>query len=96
MKSALLSAILGLLILVSGVPVVGAAEVATKQIVAIPTQALAIEAIASLADPEKLATLGARGANPRVQKITYYLFIVRQNGGSLAMGILAQWWSIAA
>ena len=87
MKSALLSAILGLLILVSGVPVVVAAEVATKQVAAFPSQAVAIEAIANLADPEKLATLGMRGANPRVQKITYWLFIVRQNGGSMEAAI---------
>jgi hypothetical protein len=29
--------------------------------------------IAPLIDPAKLATVGARGANPRVQKITYWL-----------------------
>ncbi|MEQ1858460.1 MAG: Ada metal-binding domain-containing protein [Chthoniobacteraceae bacterium] len=45
-----------------------------------PVPAAAIEAIASLADPAKLATLGVRGANSRVQKITYWLFIVQQSG----------------
>ncbi len=40
----------------------------------------AVEAIASLADPAKLATLGERGANPRVQKITYWLATARANG----------------
>lgn len=45
------------------------------------TRTLAVEAIASLADPAKLATLGMRGANPRVQKITYWLLMVKQQGG---------------
>lgn len=40
----------------------------------------AVEAIASLADPVKLATLGERGANPRVQKITYWLVAARSDG----------------
>jgi hypothetical protein len=86
-KSAFLSAILGLFILGAGVPVAAGAEIATKQAVAVPTQAVAVEAIANLADPRKLATLGVRGANPRVQKITYWLFIVRRNGGSLEAAI---------
>jgi hypothetical protein len=38
--------------------------------------------IVSLADPAKLATLGQRGANPRVQKITYWLEIARRDGDS--------------
>src|SRR4051794_33846236 len=36
--------------------------------------------IVSLADPAKLATLGERGANPRVQKITYWLETGRREG----------------
>lgn len=40
----------------------------------------AVEAIANLADPAKLATLAERGANPRVQKITYWLVTTRTNG----------------
>ena len=31
------------------------------------------ERIAPLIDPAKLATLAARGANPRIQKVTYWL-----------------------
>lgn len=45
-----------------------------------PVPAAAVEAIASLSDPAKLATLGVRGANTRVQKITYWLFITQQSG----------------
>lgn len=41
---------------------------------------VAVEAIASLADPAKLATLGERQANPRVQKITYWLATARAGG----------------
>lgn len=33
----------------------------------------AIGAVASLSDPDKLATLGERGANPRLNKIVYWL-----------------------
>ena len=87
MKTVLLSVILGLFILVSDVPVVVAAEIVKSQVVALPSQEVAIQAISNLADPEKLATLGQRGANPRVQKITYWLFVVRQNGGSLEAAI---------
>jgi hypothetical protein len=87
MKTVLLSVILGLFILLSGVPVVEAAEIVKSQVVALPSQEVAIQAISNLAGPEKLATLGQRGANPRVQKITYWLFIVRQNGGSLEAAI---------
>ena len=43
-------------------------------------QTAAIEAIANLADPAKLATLSARGANPRVQKITYWLATAKTEG----------------
>lgn len=42
--------------------------------------ATAVQAIASLADPAKLATLKSRGANPRVQKITYWLATARAKG----------------
>jgi len=36
--------------------------------------------IASLIDPAKLATLGERGANPRVQKAVYWLATARNEG----------------
>ena len=36
--------------------------------------------IASLIDPAKLATLGERGANPRVQKAVYWIAMARQQG----------------
>src|ERR1051326_6748890 len=36
--------------------------------------------IASLIDPVKLATLGERGANPRVQKAVYWLVMARKEG----------------
>ncbi len=36
--------------------------------------------IAALADPVRLATLGERGANPRVQKIVYWLETARREG----------------
>ena len=54
---------------------------------------VAIEAIANLADPDKLATLGERGANPRVQKITYWLATARAEGhdpGTVADAALAR------
>ena len=35
--------------------------------------------VAALIDPAKLATLGPRGANPRVQKAVYWLEMARQN-----------------
>jgi len=35
--------------------------------------------IAELINPQKLATLGARGANPRVQKTVYWLAAARQD-----------------
>jgi hypothetical protein len=40
----------------------------------------AILAIASLSDPAKLATLGKRGANPRLNKIVYWLDAGRERG----------------
>ena len=36
--------------------------------------------IASLIDPAKLATLGKRGANPRIQKAVYWLDVARKTG----------------
>lgn len=54
---------------------------------------VAIEAVANLADPAKLATLGERGANPRVQKITYWLATARAEGhdpGTVADAALAR------
>ena len=36
--------------------------------------------LAPLLDPTKLATLGPRGANPRVQKAVYWLAVARQQG----------------
>ncbi len=41
-----------------------------------------IVAIASLSDPAKLATLGERGANPRLNKIVYWMFEAYDHGGS--------------
>lgn len=40
----------------------------------------AIVAISSLSDPAKLATLGKRGANPRLNKIVYWLDVARDRG----------------
>jgi len=40
----------------------------------------AAEAIASLIEPAKLATLGERGANPRVQKYVFQLATAQANG----------------
>jgi hypothetical protein len=42
----------------------------------------AIVAIANLSDPGKLATLGERGANPRLNKIVYWMFEAYDHGGS--------------
>ena len=42
----------------------------------------AIFAIANLSDPAKLATLGERGANPRLNKIVYWMFEAYDHGGS--------------
>ncbi len=39
--------------------------------------------IAPLIDPAKLATLGERGANPRVQKIVYWLATARSEGANI-------------
>jgi hypothetical protein len=40
----------------------------------------AIQALASLTDPDKLATLSERGANTRLNKIVFYLHEVRAKG----------------
>jgi hypothetical protein len=88
MKTALLSALLGLALFISGVPDGCAAEVAKASAASpLPTQAEAIEALSSLADPAKLATVGERGANPRMHKIIYWLAVVRQNGGKLDVAL---------
>ncbi len=42
----------------------------------------AIYSISTLSDPAKLATLGKRGANPRVNKIVYWLDEGRRRGAS--------------
>lgn len=44
------------------------------------TPAQAVFAISNLSDPAKLATLGKRGANPRVNKIVYWLDDARRRG----------------
>lgn len=41
--------------------------------------------ISSLIDPAKLATLGKRGANPRVRKITAILYDAKANGADPAV-----------
>jgi hypothetical protein len=87
MKTPLFSAILALCFLVADMPGVIGAEVSKAPVAAVQAQSVAIDAIFNLADPEKLATLGERGANPRVQKITYWLFVVSQNGGQLEAAI---------
>jgi hypothetical protein len=49
--------------------------------------------IACLVDPAKLATLGARGLNPRIQKIVYWLETARRAGqkpGTVLDGALSQ------
>lgn len=47
---------------------------------AIAAESDAAAKIASLIDPAKLATLGERGANPRIQKAVYWLNDARTNG----------------
>ncbi|MCX6925211.1 MAG: hypothetical protein NT154_18670 [Verrucomicrobia bacterium] len=47
---------------------------------AVAAQADYAQHIASLIDPAKLATLGERGANPRVQKAVYWLATARKDG----------------
>lgn len=39
-----------------------------------------LAAVASQSDPSKLATLGIRGANPRVKRIVYWLAVARAQG----------------
>ena len=43
------------------------------------------DALVSLCDPAKIATLSERGANPRVRKITYWLEIGRREGKNPAV-----------
>jgi hypothetical protein len=47
---------------------------------AIAAESDAAANIASLIDTAKLATLGERGANPRIQKAVYWLAAARTNG----------------
>ncbi len=47
---------------------------------AVAAQADHAQHIATLIDPAKLATLGERGANPRVQKAVYWLAMARRQG----------------
>lgn len=52
----------------------------------------AVFAVAQLSDPAKLATLGPRGANPRLNKIVYWLHAAETRGLSPTTSIaLAQW-----
>jgi len=46
------------------------------------TPAQAVFAIANLSDPAKLATLGERGANPRLNKIVFWMHEAFNRGGS--------------
>jgi hypothetical protein len=46
------------------------------------TPAQAVFAIANLSDPAKLATLGERGANPRLNKIVFWMHEAFDRGGS--------------
>src|ERR671924_60126 len=46
-----------------------------------------IRTLASLTDPDKLATLGERGANARLNKIVFYLHDVRAKGVSAESAI---------
>ncbi|MEW6305470.1 MAG: hypothetical protein AB1705_18495 [Verrucomicrobiota bacterium] len=56
--------------------------------------AQAVFAIASLSDPDKLATLGERGANPRLNKIVYWMEHANRRGMSPETTVnLAQWWN---
>ena len=48
-------------------------------------QAIATEILAPLLDPAKLATLGDRGANTRVQKITAILWQLKVSGHDPAL-----------
>ncbi|MBI4657719.1 MAG: hypothetical protein HY735_02515 [Verrucomicrobia bacterium] len=52
----------------------------------------AIFAVANLTDPRKLATLGERGANPRLNKTVYWLKEAESRGMPAGMAIsFAQW-----
>ena len=53
-----------------------------------------IQAVASLSDPQKLETLGERGANSRLNKIVYWLDQSENRGFSADRTIdLAQWFN---
>jgi len=87
MKTALLTAILALALVWSGVLAAEVAKAPATAVAKLPSPAEAIEALASLTDPAKLATVGERGANPRMHKIIYWLAVVRQNRGDLAAAL---------
>lgn len=54
----------------------------------------AVRALASLTDPARLATLGERGANPRLNKAVYWLDDARTRGLAPVRSIkAAQWWN---
>ena len=50
----------------------------SPSVIAVESDAATI--IAALIDPSKLATLGERGANPRIQKCVYWLAAARTDG----------------
>lgn len=56
--------------------------IATAILAAIVFAVQAIVALANLADPAKLATLGERGANSHLNKIVFWLDTARQRGAS--------------
>lgn len=52
----------------------------------------AVFAITNLTDPDKLATLGQRGANPRLNKTVYWLHECQRRGLSAGVAVsMAQW-----
>jgi hypothetical protein len=55
-------------------------------LLAVPLAAadLDVSRLAALLDPAKLATLGERGANPRVQKAAHWLAVAKAQGGDPA------------
>ena len=46
-----------------------------------------IRAVAALSDPAHLATLGPRGANPRVNKLVYWLHVCERHGASPSIAL---------
>lgn len=47
------------------------------------------ERIAPLIEPDKLATLGDRGANPRIQKCVYWIEMARRDGNNITNLVVA-------